>query len=118
MAKAARIWQIGNGGNGIPNCFLYPALRIFGLFKPNCQQQSFDIRHRLCGLVGTSYRPSLPAGEFLSDALDPQPIKTVKQPLTILFGGPSASMSVSPTRQAGRLLIMTLVLPLITTPGP
>jgi len=50
--------------------------------------------------------------------LTPYPIKTWKHPIAILFGGPIASRIVSPTRQAGRLLIITVVLPSITTPGP
>lgn len=46
------------------------------------------------------------------------PIWTVGQPLTILFGGPSASTTVSPIRQAGSPFITTVALPSITTPGP
>ncbi|MEZ5393293.1 MAG: hypothetical protein R2724_10570 [Bryobacterales bacterium] len=43
---------------------------------------------------------------------------TVNSPLTILFGGPIASKTVSPKRHAGKLLIMTVGLPSMTTPGP
>src|SRR4051812_31912720 len=43
---------------------------------------------------------------------------TVVSPLTILFGGPTASNTVSPNRQAGRLLMSTVVEPSITTTGP
>lgn len=46
------------------------------------------------------------------------PIMTVGQPPVIVFVGPSASKIVSPWRQAGKLLIQTVILPLITTPGP
>src|SRR5258708_4673011 len=43
---------------------------------------------------------------------------TVWQPNLILFGGPMASRIVSPWRHAGRLLISTVWLPSMTTPGP
>jgi hypothetical protein len=46
------------------------------------------------------------------------PMITVGHPIAILFGGPSGSMIVSPIRDAGRLLISTVGLPSITTPGP
>ena len=36
----------------------------------------------------------------------------------ILLGGPTASRTVSPMRQAGRLSMRTVVLPSMTTPGP
>ena len=39
-------------------------------------------------------------------------------PMAILFGGPTASTIVSPTRQAGSLLMNTEVDPSTTTPGP
>src|SRR5262245_28884587 len=43
---------------------------------------------------------------------------TVISPLAIVLGGPTASRTVSPIRQAGRLLISTVCEPSITTPGP
>ena len=46
------------------------------------------------------------------------PIMTVISPLAILFGGPMASRIVSPMRHAGRLFIITVAEPSITTPGP
>ncbi len=36
----------------------------------------------------------------------------------ILFGGPIASMIVSPNRQAGQFSIITVGEPSMTTPGP
>ena len=51
------------------------------------------------------------------DAPQP-PMITVGQPMAILFGGPMASTMVSPTRQAGSLLMKTVVEPSTTTPGP
>ena len=47
-----------------------------------------------------------------------QPISTVGSPLTILFGGPMASVIVSPIRAAGILQIITVVEGVVTTPGP
>src|SRR5271170_4326657 len=46
------------------------------------------------------------------------PMSTVNMPTTIVLGGPTASRIVSPTRQAHKLLMRTVGLPLITTPGP
>jgi len=43
---------------------------------------------------------------------------TVGSPLTILSGPPRISITVSPMRQAGRLLIITVFEPSITKPGP
>jgi hypothetical protein len=43
---------------------------------------------------------------------------TVVQPMAMLLGGPAASTIVFPCRAAGRLSIMTVAEPLITTPGP
>lgn len=46
------------------------------------------------------------------------PIITVMQPIVIELGGPIASKIVSPTRQAPRLFIITVLEGVITTPGP
>src|ERR1035437_8168528 len=46
------------------------------------------------------------------------PMMTVMHPMTILLGGPIASMIVSPMRQAGQFSIITVADPSMTTPGP
>src|SRR5262245_39481966 len=43
---------------------------------------------------------------------------TVGSPIAIVFGGPTASRMVSPWRHAWRLLMITVWLPVVTTPGP
>jgi hypothetical protein len=43
---------------------------------------------------------------------------TVVQPIAMGSDPPHASMTLSPCRQAGRLSIITLLLPLVTKPGP
>lgn len=56
-------------------------------------------------LVGAVFPAPPPPASCL---FNQPPIKTVKSPLTILFGGPNASKTVSPIREAGRLLISTV----------